>query len=489
MDAFEALQQRLAAVTAVNHHGSEQPHVVVGLPSYSMGVTILLHYRTRLAPMEHRYLLPGLSLGRIAAAELVLVTCGPVDEEVLDYYARLADPADPASVRRRLHVLVVPDDTPRGISAKLLDRPDLIAGLRELIGDRPAVIEPWNVTEDEVAVALALGVPIFGTAPSLWPLGFKSAGRRMFRDAGVPVPEGCEGVHDAEEVAAAIAAIRRRRPQVRSVVVKQDNSGAGDGNFVVHLQRDGHRIPLSGLRANCLSAAPEWFAHDLAEGGVVEELVAGSSVTSPSAQVNITADGEVQVLSTHEQMLGGDNGQVYVGCSFPADPAYAAALARHARAVSERLAAAGARGRLAVDFMAARSRGRWAVFALEVNLRKGGTTHPFSVLRHLVPGTYDEARGCWVSEDGSPRSYRSTDALLDPSWVGLEPAQAFRAVADAGLAFDHTTRTGVVLHMLSCLAVDGRLGYTSIGHNLDEANALAAATEQAIAKAAQLALI
>ena len=36
------------------------------------------------------------------------------------------------------------------------------------------------------------------------------------------------------------------------------------------------------------------------------------------------------MLATHEQVIGGDNGQVYTGCRFPADPAYAAALARTA---------------------------------------------------------------------------------------------------------------------------------------------------------------
>ena len=36
----------------------------------------------------------------------------------------------------------------------------------------------------------------------------------------------------------------------------------------------------------------------------------GSKVTSPSVQVDILSSGEPVVLATHEQMLGGPEGQV-----------------------------------------------------------------------------------------------------------------------------------------------------------------------------------
>jgi hypothetical protein len=45
---------------------------------------------------------------------------------------------------------------------------------------------------------------------------------------------------------------------------------------------------------------------------------------------------------------------------------------------------------------------------------------------------------------------------------------------------DHRSRTGVVLHMLSGLAIDGRLGLTAIGMTPDEATHLHSRTEAAI---------
>ena len=59
------------------------------------------------------------------------------------------------------------------------------------------------------------------------------------------------------------------------------------------------------------------------------------------------------------------------------------------------------------------------------------------------------------------------------------------AVAAAGLQFDPATGTGVVLHMLSCLAIDGRLGLTAIGTSPDHAATLYEAAGRAIAAAAR----
>jgi hypothetical protein len=174
---------------------------------------------------------------------------------------------------------------------------------------------------------------------------------------------------------------------------------------------------------------------------------------------------------------------VYLGCRFPANPAYAAELARHAAAIGERLAQRGAVGRFSVDFVtAAGEDGEWDVYALEINLRKGGTTHPYAALRNLVPGRYDAGAGAWLADDGGSRVYASTDNLVDAVWQGLAPAAVIEAVADAGVEFDPRTRKGVVLHMLAGLAIDGRFGLTAIAEDQDEAAALHSATAEAVSR-------
>ena len=134
------------------------------------------------------------------------------------------------------------------------------------------------------------------------------------------------------------------------------------------------------------------------------------------AQMDIRPGGVVNVLATHEQILGGETGQVFMGCSFPAAAAYAPQLETHGRVVGEHLAEMGALGRFSLDFAVTRdAAGHWNIYALEVNLRKGGTTHPYAALRNLVPGRYDAESGQWIAKDGTTRAYCSTDNLVHES--------------------------------------------------------------------------
>jgi len=477
VDGFTEIQSGLGAALAANRPGSTVPHVLVALPSFSVGESLLSHYADRIAALEHRYLLAQLMLPRIAHCELVFISCQAPSREVLDYYLSLVAADQRASMKARLRVLEVPDLSARSVAAKLLDRPDLVKDLRASLRGRHAHIEPWNVTAAEVELAGRLGIPINGTAPELWPLGFKSSGRRLFAEAGVPVPYGREDVRSVDEVVDAILDIRAQRPQATGVVIKTDDSGAGDGNQVL---RFGESTDSSQLRAD-VEALPAWYLADLTNGGIVEELITGSAVTSPSVQVDISPDGEAVVLATHEQVLGGPDGQVYLGCRFPARLEYAGQLGRYGEAVGRLLARRGALGRFSVDFMSALAvDGGWDVFALEINLRKGGTTHPYAVLRNLAAGHYDVDSGEWLTDEGSPRHYESTDNLVDPAWRGRPPGEVIQAVAAAGLQFNPATQTGVVLHMLSCLAIDGRLGLTAIGGSPGEAARLHATTAEVL---------
>lgn len=466
---------------AANRPGSGIPHVFVVLPSYSVAETLLAHYAARIPPLEHRYLVACLVLGRIETCELVFVTCQDPGPEILDHYFRLLPASCRREARQRFRLLVVDDPSPRPVARKLLDRPGLLDSLRSSFGDRPAFLEPWNVGADEVQLAMTLDVPINGTVPELWPLGYKSAGRRLLAAAGVPVPAGVEDVHSVDEVVLAAETVRRQRPEAGAVVVKHDDSGGGDGNAVIDLSG----LPADPAAARVairdrIEALPKWYLEVLAAGAVVEERISGDGFASPSVQVHIDPSGEVLVYSTHEQVLAGDDGHVYSGCRFPADPAYAAELARHGAAIGEQLRDQGVLGRLSVDFVAVRRTGGWRLYGLEINLRKGGTTHPFAVLRQLVPGSYDASTGTFRAPEGQAKFYCSSDNMVDPSWTGMAPARVIGAVDEAKLTFDRARGTGVVLHMLSCLAIDGRFGLTAIGDSLEEAAGLYEATRTVV---------
>jgi hypothetical protein len=189
-------------------------------------------------------------------------------------------------------------------------------------------------------------------------------------------------------------------------------------------------------------------------------------------QVDIAPTGDVEVVSTHEQLIGGSGGLVYLGCRLPAEPAYAGLLAGYGAAVGRVLADRGALGRLSVDFVAVRGLdGGWQLSGLEINLRKTGTTHPLAALASLVPGRYHPIHGRWQCDDGSERCYRSTDSLAVAGWRGGSEA-VIAAVEGAGLQFDRRTGTGIVLHSLCGLEHGGRVGLTAIGASAEDAERL-----------------
>ena len=215
----------------------------------------------------------------------------------------------------------------------------------------------------------------------------------------------------------------------------------------------------------------------------------GEELRSPSMQGTIHpgqggCTGAVEVLSSHEQVLGGPSGQTYLGCRFPAADPYRQELLRHGRAVGEALAKAGALERYAVDFIARRFGDRWDLQAIEVNLRQGGTTHPFMALEAITGGSCDPVSGTYHAPTGTTLAYRATDNLQHPDLQGLLPLDLIDIVAEAGLHFDPAQLRGSVFHLLGCLSEFGKLGMTCIGCSPAEAEAVYAATEAQLRKGA-----
>ena len=457
------------------------------MPSFSLDPVLLSHYADRIPALEQRFLVCLLLLASPATRVAFLTATAP-PRYAVDAFLNLLPDTARANAEERCLIVAVGDASPRPLAEKLLERPDLVEAVRQFADDRPAMIEPWNVTPAERDLAIALDMPMHGSAPELWRLATKSGSRRLFRDEGVPLPDGVEGVANSAQVVSAIVALRSRNRLLAAVVVKLDDSVSGDGNAVIDLS--GLPAPGSGDERDAVAARllalPGWYMEQLAAApGIVETRIDGVDFRSPSCQATVTPEGEVRVLSTHEQVLGGHSGQVYQGCIGPADVEYATELGSHGAIVGARLAREGVVGRFSVDFAAVRGGAGWDVYALEINLRKGGTTHPFAAARWLREMEYDPGAGRFTAADGHNVCYVATDNLLDPAWkTTLSPETALDAVHGAGLAFSRGARRGVVLHMLSCLPIDGRLGLTAIGETLDEARDLYDATAGVIAAAA-----
>jgi hypothetical protein len=191
-------------------------------------------------------------------------------------------------------------------------------------------------------------------------------------------------------------------------------------------------------------------------------------------QLRITPLGKVELLSTHDQMLGGPSGQRYLGCIFPADPAYATGITRDAAKVGALLRDAGVIGRFALDFVVTRAHDTesWQTYAIEINLRKGGTTHPFLTLQFLTSGSYDAESATFVAPNGHKKFLVASDHLESPRYRGFTPDDLFDLAIGRGLHFGQVRQTGVVFHMLSAIGSAGRLGLTAVGNSPEEARSL-----------------
>jgi hypothetical protein len=138
--------------------------------------------------------------------------------------------------------------------------------------------------------------------------------------------------------------------------------------------------------------------------------------------------------------------------------------------IAHRLAQLGVLGRFAVDFVVVQDEtGVWTPYAIELNLRKGGTTHPFLTLQFLTDGSYDGERGVFLTPAGNSKYLVATDFFEDERLKVLTVAELFDAVVRNGLHFDQSRRVGVVFHMISCLTERGRIGLTAVGDSPEEA--------------------
>jgi PGM1 C-terminal domain len=496
--AFDDLQLTMSHAWDSIQKNLEDESVVV-VPSISIERTTASS-GTVMQAMEERSLFLLLLL-RQPRLRMIYVTSQPISEAIVEYYLGLLQGVIPSHARARLTLLHVGDGTSTPLSAKLLARPRLLREIRSLIPNPERChLIPYNTTPLERDVALSLGIPMYGADPRLVDLGSKTGCRRMFEECGVQYPIGAEDLHSVDDIVAAVQGMRARRPSIKHAIVKINEGVSGSGNASMDL--DGLPDPgapdeaaaiaerLRHIRPEAEKLSVEAFLAAFAkDGGIVEERITGVALESPSVQMRALPNGTVELLSTHDQLLGGASGQKYLGCVFPADPGYAASIAEPAMVVGRHLAQLGVLGRFAVDFVVVKDdSGAWTPYAIELNLRKGGTTHPFLTLQFLCGGNYDGERGVFLTPEGNTKYLVATDHLEDDRLKVLTVEDLFDVVVQHGVHFDQSRRTGVVFHMISCLTECGRIGMTAVGDCPEEAWRLYQQAESVLLREADLAL-
>ena len=458
---------------------------IVVIPSISIDQRELLKIEG-FSHYEERLLFSLIRL-RNPRTRLVYITSQPLHPSVIDYYLQLLPGIPFSHARDRLLLLSTYDSSIQPLSQKILERPRLMARIRQAVDPDRAYMICYNSTALERDLSIELDIPLFALDPALLEWGTKSGSRQIFAESGVPHPDGSLLVHSAKDLAIATAELWERQPDLQRVVVKLNEGFSGEGNALLDLRPLAEIAPGSATHTRRVttildkfqalhfeSKAETWenYSGRIPElGAIAEAFIEGDEKRSPSVQGRVNPIGEVEILSTHDQILGGPNGQIYLGCCFPADEAYRLRLQDLGLRVGKKLAEKGVLERFGLDFVAVRhpDTGEWDFQAIEINLRKGGTTHPFMTLKFLTNGRYDLASGLFYSQQGRAKYYKATDNLQREHYRGLLPNDLMDIIAHHQLHFDTSTETGTVFHLMGCLSEFGKLGLTSIGNSPQQA--------------------
>lgn len=479
-ELFAQLQEQLPVQFQHTFPDKMAERTVVVVPSLTLDQEILSKVKGHFFYEERMLCL--LMLLRMPRTHVVYVTSVPIDPAIIDYYLHLLPGITGYHAWQRLTLLSCYDASSKSLTEKVLERPRLIQRIKQqIVHTRPAHLTCFNVTEYERRLALQLGMPLYGCNPDLAYLGTKSSSRKLFRNCNIPVPDGFEDVKNREDVIEKLAELKYKYPHLRKAVVKMNDGFSGEGNAVfnymnapvdeqlpywINMNLHTHlKIVADNLSLETFFEKFEWM------GGIVEVFIDGSIKSSPSVQCRINPLGKIDVLSTHDQVLGGIDGQVFLGANFPANHEYAAQLGEYGFIIAEELKTIGVLGRFGIDFMSVKENDEWRHYAIEINLRKGGTTHPYLMLQFLTEGDYDASSGNYYMKDGRKRYYFATDNLYDECFKGLVPHDLIDIAMCNGLHFSNATEEGVMFHLITTLSQYGKCGLVAIGSTPQRAKA------------------
>lgn len=485
---LDELQMQLHQWNRTAKNGRRVGHTVLAVPSLSLpffgiqSAEQLLNYEERIFYLFH--------ILRNPLNRLIVVTSTPISETLVSYLLHLVPGIPHSHARRRLTLIQVQDGSPKPLIQKLLDRPALLYRLKRRLADSPrASISCYNVTHLEEELATRLQVPLHGPRAEHLRLTSNSGSRKLFETLGVTHPRGSGDLRYIGEVARELVKLAKSAPDIHKACLKHNFSISGFGNAVIDLQELQERLEESPEIDNPFyrwvsDRLPSWvnLVHEKQtwqsymerlqlEGGVLEEFVEGDPC---SVQVRIDLDGTVDVIGTHEELMGGENAQIYFGCRFPASSRLAIPLGEAGMKLGQWMSSEGVVGRFTANFLATPKGGQSldGLYAVDVHLRKGNTTLPLRTLQLLSGGTYSKETGVFTDDRGQRLCYLSSDHFGAGQFKGMVPRDLLEIITCSDYHYSSATHTGAVFHMLNGISELGQTGITCIEREHEHAERL-----------------
>eukprot|EP00756_Hemistasia_phaeocysticola_P029676 Hpha_TRINITY_DN16246_c0_g1::TRINITY_DN16246_c0_g1_i1::g.12956::m.12956 len=434
---------------------------------------------------------------RYKGTRLVYVTSVPLDEGIIRYYKEMMPAGVKENFEDRVLFVNCQDITPVPLSQKVLARPRLMQRIKRFLRPGKSFLTCNSGTARAEEIAKHLGCTYASCIADLSYWGTKAGSRAAFAACGIPHPIGVPEVFTAKDLAERIASLLQSEDgrSLRKMVVKLNEGFAGGGNAILDLtvisaaERESslHEV-LAGRILKCFetmdfqAAGETWLAYSRQIrklGAIAEAFIEcppGTTMTSPSGQVVVSSRDRAEVISTHEQVL---DGQAYTGCTFPCHQSYRAELMTYCQRLGDFMKEKALLDHFGVDFVVVQDKNdpaKYSMHALEINLRRGGTTHPHMTARVLCNAELN-ARGELVNERGQTKVYVASDHVVNESCRGLTPDDLLDIMHDNRLSFSHETQTGAVFHLLGCMSQFCQVGVTCIGNTQEEAQQILAAVK------------
>jgi hypothetical protein len=452
-EQFSALQRTFATQYDLIFSNWNAAKTVIIIPSLTLDSDIL-HKIKGVNYYEER-MLCMLMLLRMPHTQVVFISSLSIDPIIVDYYLHLLPGITSYHAKQRAVLLSCYDASKKSLTQKILDRPRLIERIRKSIPAGHLVhLACFNVTAAERKLAVALNAPVYGCDPDLEYLGNKSNGRKIFRSVGLRVADGYENLHTEAEIVRALAAIKQKDKRLEKAVVKINEGFSGEGNAIFSY-RDAPveegleswiklELPVSLKIVAGGVSYTDFLLKFEKLGGIAEAFIEGVIKGTPSVQCRITPTGSIDIISTHDQITGGESGQVFLGATFPAHETYAMEIGKMGLEVSEKLMDYGVLGRFSIDFISVQDSDKWK-------------------------GKYNPNSGEYFTRNGLQRFYTCTDNLQRDCYKGLTPHDLIEIATCNGLMYNASSQEGVMFHLISALSQYGKIGLLCIGATRENA--------------------
>lgn len=463
-------------VPGLNHPGSVNISDVTGLRFY-----------------EERMLFFSFLL-KYSRTRIIYVASKGFNSDLFRYYVGLLSNSDEEieDKLKRLTYIEIDDSENIPLVKKLLRKQSFINAIKkEITEPRKTVLRCYNPTDDERNLAVKLGIPLFGSDQKFDFIGTKSGGRKVFKSAGANLIPGFNDLKNFGELCLASAKLIKKYPDLKRLMIKRDYSSSGKGNcillcedFIKEKNIDIKKIELDKLARlidhnfskyasfqNPNATYEEYRKRFNVSGGIVELYVEGEVKFSPSTQVLITHNQKAKIVSTHEQILGGPDKQLYLGCLFPSLKSHRKLIIKEGEKIAQVLAKKGIVGNFAIDYVVTYDKDLQnpTVYPIEINLRKGGTTHPFRIAYYLTSAQYNPHSGT-LQCGKTPICYKALDFIESQKYIGIKPPEIISLVEHSKISFNKNTKKGVLVYMPGMITEYGRFGAICIGQSTEEAD-------------------